>query len=136
MTINDDDQKKRIIITITFPEVVFSLTPRDLTGKLAATRAATTAGVGFPSQSQRRWWSPLEWRLHGRPDKDGGSARNSPRRRRLCSRGTGWKGWRPAADGRGRTAARAGCVVFVGHMHASENQALPRPEEVVGKFKK
>lgn len=33
ININDDD-KKRIIITITFPEVVFPLTPRDLTGSL------------------------------------------------------------------------------------------------------
>ena len=35
-----------------------------------------------------------------------------------CVRG---EGWQPVADGRGRTAARVGCVVFVGHTHASRN---------------
>lgn len=33
----------------------------------------------------------------------------------------GEKGWQPTTDGRGRTTARAHTVVFVGHMHASEN---------------
>lgn len=34
---------------------------------------------------------------------------------------SGGKGWQPTTDGRGRTTARAHSVVFVGHMHASEN---------------
>lgn len=39
---------------------------------VAATRAATTAGAGFPTQSQRRWWPPLERSSHSRPDKTAG----------------------------------------------------------------
>lgn len=89
---------------------------------VAATRAATTAGAGFPTQSQRRWWSPLEWRFYSRLDK----AADRPGKARSSAESppgdrVGGKGWQPAADGRGRTAARTGCVVFVGHMHASEN---------------
>lgn len=32
------------------------------------TRAATTAGGGFPTQSQRRWWQLQAWRHYDRLD--------------------------------------------------------------------
>lgn len=95
------------------------------------THTATTAGGGFPTQSQRRWWQWQQWRHYLRLDKTGKQPRNSrcssvrvcpdPQQRAPA----GGKGWQPAADGRGRTTARAHSVVFVGHMHASENECYP-----------
>ncbi|KAI9533983.1 hypothetical protein NQZ68_018351 [Dissostichus eleginoides] len=83
------------------------------------TRTATTAGGGFPTQSQRRWWQLQEWRYYVHPDKKEKLPRNSrsgsvfylaPNSAESYIRG---KGRQPAADGRGRTAARTHSVVFV-----------------------
>lgn len=61
------------------------------------TRTATTAGAGFPTQSQRRWWQLRDWRYYVRPDKTENPPQNSRRRvaltpnssRELCQEGKG-----------------------------------------------
>lgn len=94
------------------------------------TRTATTAGGGFPTQSQRRWWKLEEWRYYLRQDKTEKLPQklplwlclySAPLKLQQRAISGGRKGRQPAADGRGRTTARAHSVVFVGHMHASEN---------------
>lgn len=95
----------QICIIITFPEVRSS-DYVALDRLVAATRAATTAGAEFPTQSQRRWWSPLEWRFYSRldktadrPEKARSSADSSPKLLlRTVSEAKGGNQWRTEED--------------------------------------
>lgn len=101
------------------------------------TRTATTAGGGFPTQSQRRWWQLWEWRYYVCPDKDGKPAAKttavglllfSPQlQQRAVSRGE-----REATSGGGkRTHHSQSAQCCVCWTHACQRKlVLSRPKEL------
>lgn len=123
-----------IPIMIAFPEVSSSdYAAHDRL--VAATRAATTAGAGFPTQSQRRWWSPLEWRFYSRldktpdrPEKARSSSDSSPKLLlRTVSEAKGGNQWRTEEDAPPPELA----VLCLLDTHTCQQKlVLPRPKEI------